>query len=47
MVSKIMRKFVDMPELEEEEIVVSNDIVKLTLIGTLIDKDGEKNNVFK
>ena len=47
MVSKIMRKFIDMPELEEDEIVASNDIVKLTLIGTLIDKDGERNNVFK
>ncbi len=47
MVSKIMRKFIDMPELEEEEIAASNDIVKLTLIGTLMDKDGERNNVFK
>lgn len=46
MVSKIMRKFIDMSELDEEA-VASNDIVKITLIGTLMDKDGEINNVFK
>ena len=35
-----------MSELDEEA-VASNDIVKITLIGTLMDKDGEINNVFK
>lgn len=50
MVSKIMRKFADLSDFEfdtEENIVTSTDIVKLNLIGTLIDKDGIKSNVFK
>lgn len=48
-VSKIMRKFSDLSNLEidNDEIIVSNDIVKLNLIGTLIDKDGTRKNVFK
>jgi len=47
MVSKIMRKYGDETDLAEGEDISSSDIVKATLIGTLLDKDGEKANVFK
>lgn len=47
MVSKIMRKFGDETDLAEGEDISSSDIVKVTLIGTLLDRDGEKSNVFK
>lgn len=47
MVSKILRKFSDeLVGLAEEENV-SADIVKATLIGTLLDREGERRNVFK
>lgn len=48
-VSKIMRKFADIDEIvnEDENVTISNDIVKVTLIGTLLDRDGTKRNVFK
>lgn len=47
MVSKIMRKYGDELEDNGEENVVSKDIVKATLIGTLLDREGEHRNVFK
>jgi len=47
MVNKIMRKFGDELGLEDSEEIVSTDIVKVTLIGTLLDRDGERRNVFK
>lgn len=47
MVSKIMRKFNVLALDGEENEFSSNDIVKVTLIGTYIDKDGIKKNVFK
>ncbi len=47
MVSKIMRKYGDEADLAEGEDISSSDIVKATLIGTLLDRDGEKANVFK
>lgn len=47
MVSKIMRKFGEEISSIDEEEIVSTDIVKLTLIGTLLDRDGERRNVFK
>ena len=47
MVSKIMRKYGDELENTGEENVVSTDIVKATLIGTLLDREGERRNVFK
>lgn len=47
MVSKIMRKFGDELEPPEEESTVSTDIVKATLIGTLLDREGERRNIFK
>ena len=48
-VSKIMRKFADIDDAvdEDENITTSNDLVKVTLIGTLLDRDGTKRNVFK
>ena len=48
-VSKIMRKFADIDDVvdEDENITISNDLVKVTLIGTLLDRDGTKRNVFK
>ncbi|MBE6906668.1 MAG: ATP-binding protein [Ruminococcaceae bacterium] len=46
-VSKIMRKYGDETDLAEGEEISSSDIVKLNLIGTLLDRDGEKHNVFK
>jgi hypothetical protein len=47
MVNKIMRKFSDESDLTEGEEICSYDIVKIVLIGTLLDRDGEKTNVFK
>ena len=47
MVNKIMRKFGDELDLESQDEVISTDIVKITLIGTLLDRDGERRNVFK
>lgn len=47
MVNKIMRKFGDELDLESQGEVISTDIVKITLIGTLLDRDGERRNVFK
>lgn len=47
MVSKIMRKYGDETDLAEGEDIASSDIVKITLIGTILDRDGEKQNVFK
>ncbi len=47
MVSKILRKFSDELVEPAEEENVSADIVKATLIGTLLDREGERRNVFK
>ncbi len=47
MVSKIMRKFSDELEQSAENETVSADVVKATLIGTLLDREGERRNVFK
>lgn len=47
MVSKIMRKFSDELSQPDEGETVSMDVVKATLIGTLLDRDGERRNVFK
>lgn len=47
MVSKILRKFSDELVGPAEEENVSADIVKATLIGTLLDREGERRNVFK
>lgn len=46
MVNKIMRKFIEDPDAENDE-GFSADIVKITLIGTLLDRDGTRRNVFK
>ena len=47
MVSKIMRKFGDELEVSDENEAISTDIVKVILIGTLLDREGEHRNVFK
>ena len=46
MVSKIMRTFAQELDAEIGENF-SSDIVKITLIGTLLDRDGLRRNVFK
>ncbi len=47
MVSKIMRKYGDEADLAEGEDIATADIVKITLVGTLLDMDGTTPNVFK
>ena len=47
MVNKIIRTYSDDIELEDELTANSNDIVKINMIGTLIDKEGLRENVFK
>lgn len=47
MVSKIMRKFNATSDEGDDGDFVSCDIVKVTLIGTFLDRDGTKRNVFK
>ena len=47
MVSKIMRKFNVSLDEEDENNSTLCDIVKVTLIGTFMDRDGTKRNVFK
>lgn len=47
LVTKIMRKYGDMEDVAEGEEISSSDIVKVTLIGTLIDRLGIRSNVFK
>ncbi len=47
-VNKIVRKVSqDNPEEEADGENISSDIVKVTLIGTLLERDGEKRDVFK
>ncbi|WP_448920726.1 ATP-binding protein [Eubacterium sp.] len=45
MVSKIIRKFSEM--LDDSDEIEKNDVVKITLIGTLLDKFGTRENIFK
>lgn len=45
MVSKIIRKFGEM--VDDSDEIEKDDIVKITLIGTLLDKLGTRENVFK
>ena len=47
MVNKIMRKYGDESDLAEGEEIATTDIVKVTLVGTLLDMDGRRPNVFK
>lgn len=47
MVSKIMRKFSEESDSLGEIGIVSTDIVKAVLIGTLLDREGERRDVFK
>lgn len=45
MVSKIIRKFSEM--LDDGDEIEKDDVVKITLIGTLLDKFGTRENIFK
>lgn len=47
MVSKIMRKFSSEIDFDEDELVSSADIVKINLVGTFLDREGSKRNIFK
>ena len=47
LVNKIMRKYGDEQDLSEGEEIATTDIVKITLIGTFLDKEGTNANVFK
>lgn len=49
MVNKIVRKYVEIdgPVDEELEAVGSYDLIKVSLVGTFIDKVGTKLNIFK
>ncbi len=47
LVTKIMRKYGDITDLAEGEEITTSDIVKVMLIGTLIDRLGVRSNVFK
>lgn len=47
LVTKIMRKASDGLEPENSEEIVVENIIKACLVGTLMDKDGKRNNVFK
>ena len=48
MVNKIIRTFSDdVIDPDEELTSNSNDIVKVNMIGTLLDKEGLRENVFK
>lgn len=46
LVNKIMRKFEINTEIEDD-LISSADIVRINLVGTFLDKDGTKKNVFK
>ncbi|MDB1931725.1 ATP-binding protein [Clostridium tertium] len=47
LVNKITRKYIELEDDFEEESRNSMDIVKITLIGTFLDRDGIRINVFK
>lgn len=47
LVNKIMRKYGDESDLADGEEIATNDIVKITLVGTFLDRMGEETNVFK
>lgn len=48
LISKIMRKAIaDKIDLVDEPEIVIEDVIKINLIGTLQEKEGEKRNVFK
>ncbi len=46
LVVKIMRKFLDKVESDSPEEVVVENVVKSYLIGTLLDKEGSRSNIF-
>ena len=47
LVVKIMRKSSDKPESDNPDDIIVENVIKACLVGTLLDKDGEKSNVFK
>lgn len=47
LVNKIMRKYGNESDVSEDEEFSTTDIVKITLIGTFLDKIGAQSNQFK
>lgn len=47
MVSKIMRKYGDAADIAEGEKIATTDLIKVTLIGTFLDRIGLESNKFK
>lgn len=47
LIVKIMRRYGDENDLNEGEEIATSDIIKVLLIGTLLNKVGEKENIFK
>ena len=47
MVYKILRKFGIETDDEEDSLFPSMDIVKINLVGTFLDREGTKRNVFR
>ena len=47
LVVKIMRKSSDKPEPDNPEEIIVENVIKASLVGTFLDKDGEKSNTFK
>lgn len=47
LVTKIMRKYGDERDISEGEDIATSDIIKITLIGTFLEKSGIETNVFK
>ena len=47
LVVKIMRKSSDKPEPDNPDEIIVENVIKACLVGTLLDKHGEKSNVFK
>lgn len=47
MVNKIMRKYGDVADLADGEDIATTDLIKVTLIGTFLDRIGEEYNKFK
>jgi len=47
LVNKIMRKYGDESDLAQGEEIATSDIVKVTLIGTYVEKIGEETDIFK
>ena len=47
LVVKIMRKSSDKPESDSPDEIVVENVIKACLVGTLLDKHGDKSHLFK